>query len=205
MVIPLGSFISRLWTGGFVSRRPCSFLDCARRGGARGVLGVLTIYTNHPGGNLMQKHDIWRNGRMTRYQVYSNQLNRLKRAEYCIALNHSPRFLKLVLNEMTRTIDFPAEFPVFPWHLAPLVFWAMRESPGTGSYHCEEEKQKRIKKRHETLSVYSSDLDFMSFSLASISTTAAFLCCICERSRDHRWSKLKRQNFEERQQITYYL
>ena len=110
MVIPLGSFISRLWTGGFVSRRPCSFLDCARRGGARGVLGVLTIYTNHPGGNLMQKHDIWRNGRMTRYQVYSNQLNRLKRAEYSIALNHSPRFLKLVLNEMTWTIDFQPNF-----------------------------------------------------------------------------------------------
>ena len=84
---------------------------------------------------------------------------------------------------------FQPEFPFFPWHLALLVFWAMRESPGTGSYHCEEEKQKRIKKRHETLSVYSSDLDFMSFSLASISTTAAFLCCIWKRSRDHRWSK----------------
>ena len=190
MVIQLRSFISGLWTGGFISRRPCLFLDCTRRGGARGVLGVLTIYTNHPGGNLVQKHDIWRNGRMTRDKVNPNQLNRLKRAENCIALNHSPRFLKLVLNGMTQTIDFRfSHVNGFPWHLALLVFWAMRESPGTGSYHCEEEKQKRIKKRHETLSVYSSDLDFMSFSLASISTTAAFLCCIWERSRDHRWSK----------------
>ena len=114
MVKPLESFISGLWTGDFVSRRPCLFLDCARRGGARGVLGVLTIYTNHPGGNLVQKHDIGRIGRMTRYKVNPNQLNRLKRAENCIALNHSPRFLKLVLNGMKRTIDFPTGFSGFP-------------------------------------------------------------------------------------------
>ena len=52
-----------------------------------------------------------------------------------------------------------------------------------------EKAEKNKNSQHDTLSVYSSDLDFMSFSLASISTTAAFLCCIYERSGDRRWSK----------------
>ena len=65
-----------------------------------------------------------------------------------------------------------------------------------------EKAEKNKNSQHDTLSVYSSDLDFMSFSLASISTTAAFLCCIYERRGDRGWSKQKcRQNFKRRQKI----
>ena len=46
--------------------------------------GVLTIYTNHPVGNLVHKninYQISCGGRTTRYKVYLNQLNRLKIVE----------------------------------------------------------------------------------------------------------------------------
>ena len=51
---------------------------------------------------------------MTRCNAYPNHLNRLKRVEILISLNHRPYFLKPPkLNDANHLIVQP-EFPVFP-------------------------------------------------------------------------------------------
>ena len=55
---------------------------------------MLTIYTNHPVGNLVNKHKAiklaGRGGRMTRYKVNPNQLDGLKRVEKLHRLKSQP-------------------------------------------------------------------------------------------------------------------
>ena len=50
--------------------------------------GVLTIYTKHPVGNIVNKTG--RGGRMTRYKVNPNQLDGLKRVEKLHRLKSQP-------------------------------------------------------------------------------------------------------------------
>ena len=52
--------------------------------------------------------------RITHYNVYPNQLNRLKRVENCIPSNHSPCFLKLPKQNGANRLIFLPECPVFP-------------------------------------------------------------------------------------------
>ena len=80
-------------------------------------MGASTIYTNHPGGNLVHKHKtkkIGRGLRTTRYKVYPNQLNKLKREENFVTSKHNLRFLKLSLRNGANHLIFQPEFPVFP-------------------------------------------------------------------------------------------
>ena len=77
-----------------------------------------TIYKNHPDGpagylvrnrkTILKFDEV---ERTTHYNVYPNQLNRLKRVENCIPSNHSPCFFSQ--NAANRLI-FQPEFPVFP-------------------------------------------------------------------------------------------
>ena len=75
-----------------------------------------TIYTNHPGGNLVRKHKTkdGPDGRTIRYKVYPNKLNKLKREENFVTSKHNPRFLKLSLGDGANHLIFQREFPVFP-------------------------------------------------------------------------------------------
>ena len=62
---------------------------------------VLTIYTNHPVGNLVHNHKIviltrWGT---TRYKVYSNKLNRLRRAEKLQLFKLQPIFSEVSQTE----------------------------------------------------------------------------------------------------------
>ena len=80
-------------------------------------MGPSTIYTNHPGRNLVHKHKTKKNGRglrTTRYKVYPNQLNKLKREENFVTSKHNLRFLKLSLRDGANHLIFQPEFPVFP-------------------------------------------------------------------------------------------
>ena len=69
-----------------------------------------TIYKNHPdgpAGYLVRNRKTIKFDaveRTTHYNVYPNQLNRLKRVENCIPSNHSPCFLKLP--KIPRTVWF---------------------------------------------------------------------------------------------------
>ena len=78
-----------------------------------------TIYKNHPdgpAGYLVRNRKTIKFDaveRTTHYNVYPNQLNRLKRVENCIPSNHSPCFLKLP--KIPRTVWFSnPNFSVFP-------------------------------------------------------------------------------------------
>ena len=79
-----------------------------------------TIYKNHPDGPagylVRNRKTIKFDGveRTTHYNVYPNQLNRLKRVENCIPSNHSPCFLKLPKQNGANRLIFQPEFPVFP-------------------------------------------------------------------------------------------
>ena len=68
---------------------------------------MLTIYTNHPVENIVNKTG--RGGRMTRYKVNPNQLDGLKRVENYIASNHSQYCLvseASIPNGIVRTFRF---------------------------------------------------------------------------------------------------
>ena len=52
------------------------------------------------------KYKIWSGGRTTRYKVYPNQLNRLKRVEKLHHLKTQPIFSEAFPNEMARTLWF---------------------------------------------------------------------------------------------------
>lgn len=60
-----------------------------------------------------------------------------------------------------------------------------------------------------TLSEYSSDFDFMSFSFPSMSTTAEFLCCICrtkcKRSRDCKNAQWKKNTSVKHETLHSYV
>ena len=79
-----------------------------------------TIYKNHPDGPagylVRNRKTIKLDAveRTTHYNVYPNQLNRLKRVENCIPSNHSPCFLKLPKQNGANRLIFQPEFPVFP-------------------------------------------------------------------------------------------
>ena len=72
--------------------------------------GVLTIYTNHPGGNLVHKHKTVRAdevGEQTATKYIQKQLNRLKRVENLTHLISQPIF---------------AEASQTKWHERHLIF-----------------------------------------------------------------------------------
>ena len=81
--------------------------------------GVLTIYTNHPGGNLLHKHktvkfDVVGEQPATKY--YPDQLNRLKRVEklLCRRLKYQPMFSEASQSESGREpFDFPTGISCF--------------------------------------------------------------------------------------------
>ena len=79
-----------------------------------------TIYKNHPGGPagyiVHNRETIKFDAveRTTHYNVYPNQLNRLKRVENCIPSNHSPCFFKLPKQNGANRLIFLPECPVFP-------------------------------------------------------------------------------------------
>ena len=80
--------------------------------------GMLTIYANNPGGNLVHKHktlkfDAVAERPATKYiQISWTDLEEYKN---CIASNHSPYFLKLPKRNGASHSIFSTEFPV--WHV----------------------------------------------------------------------------------------
>ena len=78
------------------------------------VGGGLTIYTNHPGGNLVQKHktitfDVV-GERAASYIVSPNQRYRLQRLEKWIRLKSQPSFLKRPKRKCANHLMFQPKF-----------------------------------------------------------------------------------------------
>ena len=96
---------------------------------------MLTIYTNHPGRNLVYKNKTikWCCGRTTRYKVFANQLNKLKSVEKLHPLKSQLIFSEVSHSEWSEPFDFPSLIFGFackyPWFVCCLsVFCVVRSS-----------------------------------------------------------------------------
>ena len=89
------------------------FLQQVLLSGAR----VLTIYTNHLGGNLVHKHKTKKFNVVGEQSTPKYTQNRLKTGEKLIASNYSPYFLKLPKQNKVNHLIFQPEFTVFPCKL----------------------------------------------------------------------------------------